>query len=154
MTKLKVGDQAPDWEAQDSHGKTVGLKQFEGKILVFYFYPKDGSSVCTAQACELRDKYEQFIKAGAEVVGVSSDDAESHLEFTSKYKLPFTLLTDEKGKLAKTYGVGKELLFLPGRTTFIIDKHQKIAHIYSSLLNASKHVSESLEMIEKLKNEN
>ncbi|KAF2073517.1 hypothetical protein CYY_005167 [Polysphondylium violaceum] len=149
--KLKVGDQAPDFTAPDKDGKEVSLKQFAGKILVLYFYPKDNTPGCTAQACEFRDKYEQFIKAGADVVGVSGDDGESHTKFTSKYKLPFTLITDKSGALAKEYGVGKELLILPGRTTFIIDQNQKVASIYSSLMRATSHIEESLKVIDQLK---
>eukprot|EP01132_Coremiostelium_polycephalum_P007492 gene7492-9207_t len=153
MTKLKVGDNAPDFTASDKDGNPVTLKQFEGKILVLYFYPKDDTPGCTAQACEFRDKYEDFIRAGATVVGVSSDSEQSHSKFTTKYKLPFTLISDRKGELAHTYGVGKELLILPGRTTFIIDQNQKVAHVYSSLMKATSHIEESLKVIEKLKKE-
>jgi len=149
--KLKVGDQAPDFTAPDKDGKEISLKQFAGKILVLYFYPKDNTPGCTAQACEFRDKYEEFIRAGADVVGVSGDDSDSHTKFTSKYKLPFTLITDKSGALAKEYGVGKELLILPGRTTFIIDQDQKIASIYSSLMKATSHIEESLKVINTLK---
>ncbi|EGC32969.1 hypothetical protein DICPUDRAFT_81218 [Dictyostelium purpureum] len=152
MTKLKVGDKAPEFTCPDKDGNQVSLSQFTGPV-VLYFYPKDETSVCTKQACEFRDKYQAFISAGANVIGVSQDDAASHAKFTSKYSLPFTLLTDKDGKLAKEYGVGKTALFLPGRTTFIIDKDHNIAHVHSSLLNASSHIEESLKVIEKLKSQ-
>ncbi|EGC40232.1 hypothetical protein DICPUDRAFT_25457 [Dictyostelium purpureum] len=152
MTKLKVGDKAPEFTCKDKDGKDVSLSQFSG-IVVLYFYPKDDSSVCTKQACEFRDKYQKFIEAGANVIGVSQDSSASHSQFTSKYSLPFTLLTDKDGQLAKEYGVEKTALFLPGRTTYIIDKNHNIAHIHSSLLNASSHIEESLKIIEKLKNQ-
>ncbi|KYQ88182.1 AhpC/TSA family protein [Tieghemostelium lacteum] len=150
MTKLKVGEEAPDFVAKDSNGKDRSLKEFAGKILILYFYPKDDTPGCTKEACSFRDQYEQFIKAGAEVVGVSSDSEESHQKFISKYKLPFTLLTDPKGELAKTYGVGKELLFIPGRTTFVIDREQKVQLVHSGMMNAEAHITESLKIIENL----
>ncbi|KAN0003671.1 hypothetical protein ACTFIZ_009811 [Dictyostelium cf. discoideum] len=153
MTKLKVGDQAPDFTASDKDGKSYSLKDFADKVLVLYFYPKDSTPGCTKEACSFRDNYEQFTEAGAVVVGVSSDDAESHSKFSAKYRLPFTLLTDNKGEMAKNYGVKKELLLIPGRSTFIIDKNQKIALIHSSLLNAESHITESLKVIEQLKSQ-
>eukprot|EP01133_Synstelium_polycarpum_P008976 gene8976-10527_t len=154
MTKLKVGDDAPDFSSVDKDGNPVTLSQFAGRILVLYFYPKDNTPGCTAQACEFRDKYESFVKAGADVVGVSSDGSESHQKFTSKYKLPFTLITDKKGEMAQKFGVGKELLFLPGRTTFIIDQRGKIACEYSSMFKATSHIDEALKCIETLKTSN
>ncbi|EFA84970.1 AhpC/TSA family protein [Heterostelium album PN500] len=151
MTKLKIGDDAPEFSSTDKDGNHVDLAQFKGKILVLYFYPKDNTPGCTAEACEFRDKYEEFVQAGASVVGVSSDSSESHQKFTSKYKLPFTLITDKKNEIAHKYGVGKELLFLPGRSTFIIDQNGKIACEYSSLFKATNHISEALKCINDLK---
>ncbi|KAK5577519.1 hypothetical protein RB653_002462 [Dictyostelium firmibasis] len=153
MTKLTVGDRAPDFTAPDKDGKSYSLKDFADKILVLYFYPKDSTPGCTKEACSFRDNYEQFTDAGAVVVGISSDGAESHSKFSAKYRLPFTLLTDNKGEIAKSYGVKKELLLIPGRSTFIIDKNQNIVLIHSSLLNAESHITESLKVIEKLKSQ-
>ncbi|KAN0016196.1 hypothetical protein ACTFIV_010045 [Dictyostelium citrinum] len=152
MTKLKVGDQAPDFSCPDKDGKLVSLKDFikDQKPIVLYFYPKDETSICTKEACEFRDKYQKFIEAGADVIGVSRDDAESHSKFTSKYSLPFTLLTDKGGELAKLYGAEGNFLS-PGRVTFIIDKNGKIALNHSALLSATSHIEESLKVIEKLK---
>ncbi|GAM18186.1 hypothetical protein SAMD00019534_013610, partial [Acytostelium subglobosum LB1] len=151
MTKLKVGDEAPDFESIDKDGNSVTLSQFAGRILVLYFYPKDNTPGCTAQACEFRDKYEDFVKEGAAVIGVSTDSSESHQKFSERYKLPFTLITDKKNEIASKYGVGKELFVLPGRTTFIIDQQGKIACEYSSLLRATNHISEALKCIKALK---
>ncbi|EGC31918.1 hypothetical protein DICPUDRAFT_92705, partial [Dictyostelium purpureum] len=150
MTKLNIGDQAPEFTFPNQDGKDISLSQFEGKPIVLYFYPKDDSPVCTKEACEFRDKYQKFIEAGADVIGVSQDDTKSHHKFTSKYSLPFTLLSDKGGKLAKLYGVGKTAFILPGRTTFILDKNHKIALIYSSQFNSHSHIEESLKVIESL----
>ncbi|KAM9962265.1 hypothetical protein ACTFIR_005168 [Dictyostelium discoideum] len=151
MTKLKVGHVAPDFEAKNYLGQTVTLKEFKEKSqpIVLYFYPKDNSPVCTKESCEFRDKYQKFIEAGAEVIGVSSDGEDSHKSFVSKYSLPFTLLTDKHSKLAKLYGVNG--ILLPGRKTFIIDKHGIIAGIHDGLLSSTSHIDESLKIIEKLK---
>ncbi|KAK5583971.1 hypothetical protein RB653_005577 [Dictyostelium firmibasis] len=151
MTKLKVGDDAPDFSCPDKDGKLVTLKDFiDQKPIVLYFYPKDETTICTKEACEFRDKYQKFIEAGADVIGVSRDDADSHSKFTSKYSLPFTLLSDKGGELAKLYGAEGNFLS-PGRVTFIIDKNGKIALNHSAFLSASSHIEESLKVIEKLK---
>ncbi|KAM9987287.1 hypothetical protein ACTFIY_011701 [Dictyostelium cf. discoideum] len=144
MTKLKVGNIAPDFEAKNYLGQTVTLKEFKEKSqpIVLYFYPKDNSPVCTKESCEFRDKYKK-------VIGVSSDGEDSHKSFVSKYSLPFTLLTDKNSKLAKLYGVNG--ILLPGRKTFIIDKHGIIAGIHDGLLSSTSHIDESLKIIEKLK---
>ncbi|EGC34060.1 hypothetical protein DICPUDRAFT_92295 [Dictyostelium purpureum] len=152
MTKLKVGDTAPSFkDIPDGKGNLHSLENYAGKILVLYFYPKSFTPGCTKQACEFRDKYEAFSEAGAVVIGVSSDSQDSQSKFQDKYRLPFPILSDNKGELAKLYGVEKELLILPGRTTFIIDKDQKIAHTYTNMFKATSHIDESLKIIEKLK---
>ncbi|EGG17174.1 AhpC/TSA family protein [Cavenderia fasciculata] len=150
MAKLKVGDDAPEFTSQDGNGNSVTLAQFKGKILVLYFYPKDETPGCTKEACSFRDSYEDFTKAGASVVGVSSDSKESHQKFSAKHRLPFTLLSDD-GSLAKKYKVGKNLLVVPARTTFIIDQNSKIVSIHNSLFDAESHIKESLKVIEGLK---
>ncbi|KAM9941347.1 hypothetical protein ACTFIT_007887 [Dictyostelium discoideum] len=135
MTKLKVGNIAPDFEAKNYLGQIVTLKEFKEKSqpIVLYFYPKDNSPECQ-KSCEFRDKYQKSIEAGAEVIGVSSDGEDSHKSFVSKYSLPFTLLTDKHSKLAKLYGVEKHLLL-----------------INMDLWHSTSHVDESLKIIEKLK---
>ncbi|KAM9984237.1 hypothetical protein ACTFIZ_003930 [Dictyostelium cf. discoideum] len=150
MAKLNIGDNAPDFSCPDKDGNIISLNDLvNNKPIVLYFYGKDGTPVCTKEACEFRDRYEKFVDAGVDVVGISSDDSESHSKFSTKYKLPFTLLSDKGGKIAKLYGVKGVLL--PGRTTFIIDKGGKILMTYSALLNATSHIEESLKVIEILK---
>ncbi|KAN0021502.1 hypothetical protein ACTFIU_010102 [Dictyostelium citrinum] len=148
--KLNIGDIAPEFSCQDKDGKIVTLKDFiNKKPIVLYFYGKDGTPVCTKEACEFRDRYEKFVDAGVDVIGISCDDSDSHSKFSQKYKLPFTLLSDKDGKIAKSYGV--KGLLLPGRTTFIIDTDGKILMTYSALLSATSHIEESLKVIESLK---
>src|SRR3989338_7689460 len=112
--KIKVGDTAPDFTLQNQEGKPVRLKDFLGKKnIVLYFYPKDETPGCTKEACAFRDSYEVFKEEGAEVIGISSDSADSHRRFASHHRLPFTLLSDEGGEVRKLYGVGSPLGLLP-----------------------------------------
>jgi peroxiredoxin Q/BCP len=151
---LKAGDKAPDFKMTDQNGKTVELSQYLGKKnVVLYFYPKDFSKGCTAEACSFRDNYEVFLKKGAEVIGVSIDSAESHKKFSYSYKLPFVLISDPKAELAKKYGVDK-IFGMLSRVTFIIDKKGVIRFVYTSMKDAVRHVDEAmkeLERIDKLK---
>ena len=149
--KLKIGGQAPQFTLPDQNGKMVDLNSFIGKTkLVVYFYPKDESFGCTKEACSFRDSYEDFKEAGAEVIGISSDDEASHRGFAANHKLPFILLSDKDKKVAGLYGVGKTLGILPGRVTFVIDKQGIIRGIYSSQINFQKHVEEALEVLRKI----
>ncbi len=142
---------APVANFQRSDGSRVSLAELiGGKTLVLYFYPRDGTPGCTTEACSFRDQYEDFKSAGAEVVGVSSDDAASHEEFKGRFRLPFTLLTDEKGVAAKAMGVKKTLGLLPGRVTFIIDRAGNVVHRFDSQFNAARHVEEALQIVKKL----
>ena len=123
--KLKIGDKAPHFVLPDQNGKLISLIDYIGKTkLVVYFYPKDESYGCTKEACSFRDNYEDFKEAGAEVIGISSDDETSHKGFAANHKLPFILLSDKDMKVANLYGVGKTIGVLPGRVTFIIDKKE------------------------------
>src|SRR5258708_38455229 len=117
---LNVGDAMPDVTLVGDSGP-VKLRDRIGKKLVVYFYPKDETYGCTKEACKFRDQYEDFVAAGAEVIGVSRDDAASHAKFREHHHLPFTLLSDPDGKVAASWGV-KTTLGLPGRTTFVFDK--------------------------------
>ncbi len=136
-TTLKEGDKAPDFTAKDQNGATVSLKDYKGKKLVIYFYPKDNTPGCTAQACNLRDNYGDLQREGFEIVGVSTDSAKSHKKFEEKFDLPFTLITDEDKKVVNAYGVYGEKKFMgraymgTNRTTFIIDEQGVITHIIS-----------------------
>jgi len=147
---IAAGQPAPDFELPDSEGKRTRLADFRGKkAVVLYFYPKDDTPGCTAEACSFRDSYEDFQDAGAEVIGVSSDSASSHAKFAKRHKLPFTLLSDAKGEVRKKYGVPSTMGLLPGRVTFVIDKKGVVRHVFNSQLQATRHVSEALAALEK-----
>lgn len=136
MTTLIAGDKAPDFTGTDQDGKKVSLKDFKGKKVVLYFYPKDDTPGCTTQACNLRDNYADLKKAGFEVIGVSPDSAESHQKFEQKYDLPFTLLEDPEMDVINKYGAwgeknnyGKKYMGLI-RTTFLIDEKGVILKVF------------------------
>ncbi len=147
--KVKVGDAAPNFTLSSQTGNTVNLRDFIGKKnIVLYFYPKDNTPGCTAEACSFRDSYEVFKDAGAEVIGVSSDSAQSHQQFATKNKLPFVLLSDENGTVRKLYGVPATLGLLPGRVTYIIDKQGIVRNIFSSQFTPEKHIEEALKTLQ------
>jgi peroxiredoxin Q/BCP len=130
---IEEGQTAPEFELQSDGGETVKLSDFRGRPVVLYFYPKDDTPGCTAEACEFRDAYDVFRDRGAEVLGVSPDDVASHQRFKSKYELPFTLLADPDHRIAEAYGVWGERTTY-GRTsmgitrsTFVIDRDGRIA---------------------------
>lgn len=108
MATLAVGDKAPDFDAKDQNGKAVSLGDFKGKNVILYFYPKDDTPGCTAEACSFRDNYQSLISQGFEVIGVSTDDEKSHKKFETKYSLPFTLIADESKEIVEAYGVWVE----------------------------------------------
>ena len=152
--KVKVGSEAPLFSLPKESGEMVNLKDFIGKkLIVMYFYPKDYTSGCTTEACTFRDRYELFLKAGAEVIGISGDSIESHSEFASTYKLPFILLSDKDNEVRKLYSVGSTLGIIPGRVTYIIDKKGIVRHIFSSQFNPKKHVDEAIKILEQLNEE-
>lgn len=142
---VEVGQKAPDFALPDASGRSVRLSEFRGKqAVVLYFYPKDDTPGCTAEACSFRDSYEDFQRAGAEVIGVSSDSESSHGKFASRHRLPFTLLSDSRGEVRKKYGVPATLGLLPGRVTFVIDREGVVRHVFNSQLQATRHVEEAL----------
>jgi peroxiredoxin Q/BCP len=145
---IEEGKPAPDFELESDTGETVKLSDLRGQPVVLYFYPKDDTPGCTAEACSFRDSYEDFQEAGAEVIGVSSDSASSHEKFASRHRLPFTLLSDADGKVRKKYGVPATLGLLPGRVTFVIDRDGVVRHVFNSQLQATRHVSEALSALE------
>jgi peroxiredoxin Q/BCP len=148
---IKPGDKAPLFVLPDSGGHPVSLSNFIGKQnLVLFFYPKDESYGCTKEACSFRDSYDEFKEAGAEVIGISSDDEESHSSFADHHRLPFILLSDKGNKVAELYGVGRSLGILPGRVTFVIDKEGIVRMNYSSQINFRKHINEALQLIRML----
>ncbi|MFN2426562.1 MAG: peroxiredoxin [Candidatus Binatia bacterium] len=148
---IAVGDKAPDFQLQDQNGRTVSLADFRGsKAVVLYFYPKDETPGCTKEACSFRDSYEDFVKAGAEVIGVSGDSVGKHQAFAEHHRLPFTLLADEGNALRKAYGVPATLWILPGRVTYVIDRDGIVRHVFDSQLQATKHIDEALGVIRRL----
>jgi len=146
--EVTTGSRAPEFSLPDAEGKTVSLSDFIGKSsLVVFFYPKDESYGCTKEACSFRDHYEVFKEAGAEVIGISADDAASHRSFAKNHRLPFILLSDPDGVTAGKYGVKKTLGLLPGRVTFVIDKQGIVLMRFSSQLNFGKHIEQALQVL-------
>ena len=149
---LKAGDIAPVFTLRTTTGDPFNLAEQRGKrSIVLYFYPKDNTSGCTTQACSFRDEYEDFRELGAEVVGVSSDSEESHQQFSQQHRLPFPLLADVGGKVAKLYEVPRALLGLvPGRVTFVIDQQGVIQYVFNSLSKATDHVANTKKVLTEL----
>ncbi len=148
---VKVGDEAPDFTLEAQDGEKVRLSDFRGRnAVVLFFYPKDGSPGCTAEACKFRDSFQSFKDFGAEVFGISSQSVESHSIFSLNLGLPYRLLSDEGGKVRKAYGVPASLGLLPGRVTYVIDKQGIVRHVFSSQIDAEKHVDESLRILKDL----
>ena len=148
---IEAGMAAPDFELPDQNGRRVRLSGFRGRsAVVVYFYPKDDTSGCTIEACRFRDDFEKFQAAGAEVIGISDDSEHSHGAFVSKYKLPFTLLSDKGGSVRKSYGVKKTLGVIPGRVTFVIDRSGVVRHTFSSQSKPAQHVEEALKALASL----
>ncbi|MCK9219022.1 MAG: peroxiredoxin [Bacteroidales bacterium] len=150
--KIDIDSKAPEFSLPDQNGRRVNLNDFLGKAnLVVYFYPKDESYGCTKEACSFRDSYEVFKEAGAEVIGISSDNISSHQAFAANHKLPFILLSDKNNIVAEKYGVCKSLGVLPGRVTFVINKQGTIRMIFSSQINFQKHVDEAIMALKEMK---
>lgn len=135
MTTLKVGDKAPDFSALDQDGNTISLKDYEGKKLVIFFYPKASTPGCTAEACNLRDNYQTFQNQGYEIIGVSADSAKRQQNFKNKYELPYPLLADEDKSVIEAFGVWGPKKFMGreydgiNRSTFVIDEKGIISEV-------------------------
>jgi peroxiredoxin Q/BCP len=148
---IQVGGKAPDFMLPAQNGAQVRLSDRLGqRVVVLYFYPKDETSGCTREACAFRDSYEVFADAGAEVIGISSDSVDRHAAFAEHHKLPFTLLSDEKGKVRKSYGVPSLLGVVPGRVTYVIDQRGTVRHVFNSMTNIGRHVTDALDVVKKL----
>ena len=147
MTTLKPGDKAPNFTAQNQNGETIKLSDYKGKKIVLYFYPKDDTTGCTAEACNLRDNYSDLRAKGYEVIGVSIDTVKSHDKFMKKYDLPFTLVADPDKKIVEDYGVWAEKSMYGRkymgtlRTTFLIDEKGKIEKIIDKV-DTKNHTSQ------------
>jgi peroxiredoxin Q/BCP len=147
----KVGEAAPDFGLADQNGTQHTLKEFSGKWLVLYFYPKDDTPGCTQEACAFRDDLHKIAALDAQVVGISVDDGQSHAEFAKKYHLPFPLLADSNKEVAARYGVLRNLGFIKiaKRYTFLIDPQGKINKVYDKV-ETSRHSQEIIDDLSKL----
>ena len=144
---LKIGEESPDFNGLTTNGEIISLKNFKGKKVVIYFYPKDSTPGCTAQACNLRDNYNMLIEKGYAVIGISADDQKSHQRFTEKYDLPFPLIADTNKEIIMKFGVWGKKKFMGNeydgiiRTTFIISEDGIIENIITKI-NTKEHTSQ------------
>ncbi len=144
-----IGNKIPEFSLKDQYGKDFNSADYIGKKkLVIYFYPKDESMVCTKEACAFRDSFEEFKKADAMVIGINSGSVASHLAFKNNHKLPFTLLSDPGNKVLKMFGV-KDVMFLTGRETFLVDKQGKVVFKFKGMLKGDEHASSVLAFLSK-----
>ncbi len=149
--KLKTGDRIPSFRLRNQQGRFVSSDELLGRPLVIYFYPKDDSPGCTAEACSFRDTYEDFTDLGAEVIGISADDPESHRLFAERHHLPFLLLSDEDNTVRKAFGVPGSLFgLLPGRVTFVVDAEGTLRYQFNSQINVYGHVKKAKAFLRKL----
>jgi peroxiredoxin Q/BCP len=154
MEPVQPGDPAPAFTAPTHEGQQVSLADYLGRqVVVLFFYPRDGTPVCTQQACAFRDAYEAFLQAGAVVLGVSSDSPQRHQEFAASHHLPFPLLADAEGSLRRAFGVPRSLGLLPGRVTYVIDREGIVRHVFQSQFQADRHVREALRIVRALAGE-
>jgi thioredoxin-dependent peroxiredoxin len=145
---LKPGDAAPEFDLPSQGGERVRLSDFRGtRNVVLFFYPKDDTPGCTKEACTFRDSYAEFLSRDTVVLGVSSDSAQSHTQFASKYALPFPLLSDSGGNTRRAYGVSRTLGIMPGRATFVIDKQGSVKAVFVSQFQPEQHVRTALEAL-------
>ncbi|MCX6225909.1 MAG: peroxiredoxin [Bacteroidia bacterium] len=153
MNTIDVGSIIPQFSLADQNGKLFAINSVIGKKnLVIYFYPKDDSPGCTAEACYFRDQFEVFSEVNALIIGISGQSVESHKKFAEKYRLSFTLLSDEGNKIRKLFGVPTNLLgLLPGRVTYVVDKSGTVVYIFNSQTQTSKHVDDALKILKELK---
>jgi thioredoxin-dependent peroxiredoxin len=146
---LKIGKAAPAFKGIDQNGEAISLKDYAGKNVIIYFYPKDDTPTCTAQACNLRDNYTNLLQDGFEIIGISPDPAKKHKKFEDKYELPFALVADEDHSIAEKYGVWGTKKFMGKiydgihRTTFLIDDKGKIKNIITKP-DSKNHADEIL----------
>lgn len=152
---LETGDIAPSFQAFDQDGNKVSLKNFKGKLVILYFYPKDSTPGCTKEACSLRDRFSTFKKKNVIILGVSKDSQKSHQSFIEKFNLPFTLISDVDKKVQEAYGVWQEKTLYGRRfmgvvrTTFIIGADQKIIYVFNKV-DCENHAEEILDKLEEL----
>lgn len=147
---LALGTQAPDFTLPSTSKKIIKLsKDLKGKSLILFFYPKDFTRGCTAEACEFRDQFAEFRDLQIPVIGISRDDIPTHEKFKKAYKLPFELLSDESGKVCKAYDALIPLIKMPKRVTYLLDSDHKIAGVYEGLFENKSHVEAMLRKLKK-----
>ncbi len=150
MTTLKIGDKAPAFSVANENGQVMTLSDFKGKKLVLFFYPKDNTPGCTAEACSLKDSYTELKSKGFELLGISADDAKSHQKFIEKFSLPFSLLADTSHDMLNAYGVWGPKKFMGksydgiSRTTFVVDENGNIERIFDKVVT-SDHATQILD---------
>ena len=151
LGKVGVGDSAPDFTLPDWQGRQFTLSSLlaQGPV-VLYFYPKDETSGCTAEACSFRDSYDAFKEAGAEVVGISSDSEQSHASFAQRHDLPFVLLSDQGGAVRRRYGARDLFGLMPGRVTYVIEPSGTVRHVFSNQFSPTRHIRESLSILKEM----
>ena len=147
---LRPGDRAPLIALPDADGVERRSDQLQGRALVLFFYPKDDTPGCTMEACAFRDSYADLQALGAEVWGVSGDDAASHQRFAARHQLPFPLLVDKGNALRKAYGVPAVLGLIPGRVTYVIDGEGVVQQVFNNLLDGPAHRQEALRVLRQL----
>lgn len=151
MSRIDTGDAAPELTLSTHSGQQITLADYRGKkAVVLFFYPKDGTPACTKEACAFRDAYEDFVEAGAVVIGISGDSAARHQTFAANHRLPFVLVSDKDGKARRSFGVPKSMGLFPGRVTYVIDREGIVQHIFNSQFAAERHVQEALEALGKM----
>jgi len=148
---IKVGSMVPHFSLKDQNGHEFDINSVKGKHnLVIYFYPKDETPGCTKEACSFRDKFEVFKAEDAVIIGISGQSVASHLEFANKYRLKFTLLSDEGNHVRKLFGVPTSL-GMPGRVTYVANKKGKVVLVFNSQFNTQKHIDETLRILKEMK---
>ena len=144
----RVGDRAPDFTLQGPEGRAVSLHDYAGsKNVVIYFYPKDFTAGCTAETKAFGESYDVILDMGAEILGISSDSAESHGSFAQECGARFPLLADAGGKVRELYGAKSSFGLIPGRVTFVVDKQGVVRHVFSSQLRPKQHIAEAIEAL-------
>ena len=153
MKKIEVGSIVPEFSLKDQDGNLFSIATVLGKKnLVLYFYPKDDSPGCTKEACYFRDQYEVFNEADALIIGISGQSVESHKKFAEKYRLSYTLLSDEENKIRMLFGVPTNLFgLLPGRVTYVINKKGKVVFVFDSQTQTKRHVDDALKILKELR---
>lgn len=147
---LKIGSTAPEFILKSTGGKSIdSSKDLSGKAFILYFYPKDFTRGCTAEACEFRDQFEAFRSLDIPVLGISKDDIETHERFKKAHKLPFDLLSDPSGKVCKSYDALVPLIKMPKRITYLIDKDHKIVAAFSDMFESKGHIEAMLKNLQK-----